>query len=199
MKNIILASTSRTRQSLLDRAGVPFHAIPAHIDEEAVKERELARDPGLHPRDLAAILAREKALSLANVPQKLIVAADQTLSLDGRMFSKAQSEEELRVKLRRLRGRTHYLHVCAVCAREGQVIFEHADEAALTMRDFSDDFLESYIRKTAHVATTSVGGYQLEGLGIQLFEAVEGNYFTILGLPLLPVLGFLRQAGELDS
>lgn len=198
MQNLILASLSRTRQDMLASAGIQFHAIPPKIDEEALKDAWLAKTPDMSPRDLALKLAREKALSLDAVPEKIVIAADQTLSMDGQLFNKAHDKDELTTKLKTLRGKTHHLHSAVAVAKAGKIVFEKIGDADLTMRDFSDDFLETYVQKAGNAALSSVGGYQLENLGVQLFDDIKGDYFAILGLPLLELLAFLRQEGELE-
>jgi septum formation protein len=145
--------------------------------------------------EVAALLAREKAMAVAATnADRIVVAADQTLALGERRFSKAPDRASAREQLRALRGQTHTLCSAVAVVRDGEVAFEHLDAAYLTMRAFSDAFLENYLETAGDAAFASVGGYQLEGAGIQLFERVEGNHFTVLGLPLLPLLAYLRQA-----
>jgi septum formation protein len=131
------------------------------------------------------------------MPGRLVLGADQTLAVDRRRFSKPSDRIAARAQLMELRGRTHALHAAVVLVRDGEPAFAHCEAARLTMRSFSDEFLDGYLDSVGEAATASVGGYQLEGVGIQLFERIEGDYFTILGLPLLPVLTFLRQDGLL--
>jgi septum formation protein len=155
---------------------------------------------GANARDIADALAELKAVKISNsMPGALVLGADQMLECEGRLFEKARSVEEARETLRTLRGKRHRLISAAVIARDGAPIWRHADEAALTMRAFSDEWLEDYIREAGGILTSSVGAYALEGLGIQLFAQVRGDAFTIQGLPLLPVLEGLRNFGILKS
>ncbi len=187
---LILASKSATRRALLMGAGVAVEVRPADIDERVVEHKAGAAEPGA----AAVLLARAKAIAMAKqLPGRLVLGADQTLALGSQRFSKPANRAEAAAQLRALRGRTHALHSALALVRDGKVIFEYADMARLTMRGFSDKFLEDYLDAAGNAVTASVGGYQLEGPGIQLFERIEGDYFTILGLPLLPLLNFLRQ------
>jgi septum formation protein len=193
---LVLASKSAARRALLEAAGVAIEIKPASIDERAVEARAGKADAGR----VAAVLAWEKAkIVAAEYPDRVVVGADQTLALGERRFSKAADRAAAREQLRALRGRTHTLHSAVAVMRAGEVLFEHADAAHLTMRDFSDAFLERYLDAVGDAARASVGGYQLEGAGVQLFERVEGDHFTVLGLPLLPLLAYLRQAGLLAA
>jgi septum formation protein len=188
---LVLASKSAARCALLEAAGVPIEIKPAAIDERAVEARAKPASAG----DVAALLAREKARAMAAAnTDRIVVGADQTLALGERRFSKAPDRAGAREQLRALRGRTHMLHSAVAVVRDGEVAFEHLDAAHLTMRAFSDAFLETYLDTIGDAALASVGCYQLEGAGIQLFERVEGSHFTVLGLPLLPLLAYLRQA-----
>ena len=192
---LILASRSHVRRSLLEGAGVPVEVEPADIDERAVE----ARAPLQAPVAIAALLAREKALATARQKAgRLVLGADQILSLEGRRFSKPADRSAALVQLRALSGRTHELYSAIAFAEDASVPFEHVAVARLTMRTLSDRFLHSYLDAVGDAATASVGAYQLEGLGIQLFERVDGDYFTVLGLPLMTVLEFLRRRGYLS-
>jgi len=191
---LVLASKSAARRTLLQAAGVDIEVRPASVDERAIEARAGLTDAGA----VAALLAREKALAVAaGDPDAMVLGADQTLALGLRRFSKAPDREGAREQLRALRGKTHTLHSAVAVVRAGAVLFERVDAAHLTMRTFSDEFLESYLDAAGDAASASVGGYQLEGRGAQLFERVEGDHFTVLGLPLLPLLDWLRQAGLL--
>jgi septum formation protein len=193
---LVLASKSAIRHALLRDAGVPVEVQPADIDERTIEQRSPARDAG----ELAALLAREKARTIAaRLPGRLVLGADQTLALGERRFSKPGDRAAARAQLEALRGRTHELHTAVVLVRESTIVFEHREVARLTMRAFSDSFLESYLDAVGAAVTASVGGYQLERIGIQLFERIEGEHFVILGLPLVALLQYLRQAGWLAA
>jgi septum formation protein len=192
---LILASRSHVRRALLEGAGVPVEVLPADIDERAVE----ARAPLQAPVAIAALLAREKALATARQrPGRLVLGADQILSLEGRRFAKPADRSAAHAQLRALSGRTHELYSAIAFAQEATVLFEHVAVARLTMRTLSDRFAQNYLDAVGEAATASVGAYQLEGLGIQLFERVDGDYFTILGLPLMTALDFLRRQGCLE-
>lgn len=189
---IILASTSRIRQKLLDSAGLTFSSRSPVVDEELSK----AKNPDLPPQSLASLLAREKALSIAKPGTDILaIGADQVLAFEGHILNKPSSPADAATQLLRLRGRTHCLISAISCAENGRTIWNHVGEARLTMRDFSDSFLCDYVATCGAEIVTSVGGYKLEERGIQLFSSIEGDYFDILGLPLLPLLAFLRQHG----
>ena len=193
---LVLASKSAIRHALLRDAGVPVEVQPADIDERTIEQRSPARDAG----ELAALLAREKARTIAaRLPGRLVLGADQTLALGERRFSKPGDRAAARAQLKALRGRTHELHTAVALVRESTIVFEHREVARLTMRAFSDSFLESYLDAVGAAVTASVGGYQLERIGIQLFERIEGEHFVILGLPLVALLQYLRQAGWLAA
>jgi len=198
MTGLILASASPARAGLLAGAGIEAEILPARIDEAAVKQALLAE--GAPARDVADKLAELKALRIsARRPGALVLGADQVLVCDGRLFDKAPDRAAARAQLTALRGRPHRLLSAAVIARDGTVLWRHVGAARLTMRPFSDGFLEDYLDLLGDLAFTSVGCYHLEGLGAQLFAAVEGDYFTVLGLPLLELLGFLRARGVLTE
>lgn len=193
---VILASTSPIRQTVLKHAGVEF-TVRSPLTDEA----QLKRTLGLaKPADMAMALAEAKARSIPGPKSlDLVVGADQVLELDGTVFDKPRDLAQARTQLSALRGKTHELHSALACARGGEIIWRCARTARLTMRSFSQAFLDSYLARMDVEAIRSVGAYQLEGEGIQLFEKVEGDYFSILGLPLLPLLALLRERGELAS
>lgn len=193
---LILASASPARASMLRGAGVDIDIIPARIDEAAIKAAMQAE--AAPPRDLADTLAELKAgkISAAH-PGRLTLGADQVLVEDGRIFGKPADLATARAQLVALRGRTHLLISAAVIALDGAPIWRHVGQAQLTMRPFSDGFLDDYLAQMGPRALTSPGSYQLEALGAQLFSRVQGDHFTVLGLPLLEVLGFLRARGVL--
>jgi septum formation protein len=186
---LVLASQSRARQTLLANAGIRYEAIPADIDERAVQ-----KDSGLSaPGEIAGLLAREKALFVsAQKPGRYVVGADQTLALGNRLFSKPAGRAQAAGQLRELAGNMHELHSAIAVARDGQILFADVSIARMTMRRLGDNEIEAYLDQAGEAVTTSVGAYQLEGLGVHLFERIDGDHFTILGLPLLPLLGFLR-------
>lgn len=189
---LVLASRSSVRRTLLAAAGVPTEVQPADLDERTLE----ASAGSLGPAAMAALLAREKAVSVGQRHRgRLVLGADQMLTLDGRRFAKPADRAAARGQLRALCGRSHELHSAIAFAQDATVLFEHVGMARLTMRAFSDRFLDLYLDAAGSAATESVGAYQIEGLGIQLFERVDGDYFTVLGLPIMEVLGFLRLHG----
>lgn len=192
--NVVLASGSRPRARMLVNAGVPFTAAPASVDENSVKES--MRAAGADVTDVAEMLAATKAQQVSRSHAGgLVVGADQMLACDGVWFDKPASLADAKNQLISLRGKTHELisAVCVVC--DGVVIWHHIECATITMRDFSDRFIDQYIERMGEDMLATVGGYELEGLGAQLFSHIEGDYFTILGMPLLPLLEFLRAHG----
>jgi septum formation protein len=193
---LVLASKSDIRGKILAAAGLRFGLRPGQIDERAIEKEAGVTEPTA----VAVLLARAKALSAASGHfGHMVLGADQTLALAGERFDKPGSRGEAAAQLRKLRGKTHALHSALALVRDGTVLFECVDTARLTMRDFSDRFLDDYLDMVGDIALASVGAYQLEGVGIHLFERVEGDYFTILGLPLLPLLNFFRQSGFVDG
>jgi len=189
---LVLASKSAARRALLEAAGVPVAVRPADLDERALEPGAAAAGAGA----VAAHLAREKAAHVARQnPGRLVLGADQTLALGAKLFAKPADRVAARDQLGVLSGRTHELHAAIAFVEDTRVVFEHLGVARLTMRRLSDRFLDLYLEAAGGAATASVGGYQIEALGIELFERIEGDYFTILGLPLLAVLDFLRQRG----
>jgi septum formation protein len=189
-KPLVLASRSKVRQTLLEGAGIPIEICPADLDERRLEADAMSEAPGA----IAAHLAREKARAVASSRSgRLILGADQTLALGAERFSKPADIAVAREQLRALSGRTHELHSAIAFVQDGTVLFEYVGVARLTMRAFSEKFLDLYLKTAGSAATASVGAYQLESFGIQLFERVAGDYFTVLGLPLLQALEFLRQ------
>ena len=195
-ERLILASKSAARRTMLEGAGVPFSVQVADVDEDAVKA---VHDPADAAR-LAIELARVKALAVSrHDPEAWVLGADQTLAFAGGLVSKAPSMTAARTRLAAMRGRSHQLHSGAALARNGQVVWSGVDTVTLRVRDFSDSFLDAYLAAEGEGLLASVGSYRLEGMGSQLFEAVDGDYFTVLGLPLWPVLAELRRAGVLAT
>jgi septum formation protein len=178
---------------MLENAGLVFASQSPRVDEEAAKAS--LRAQGLKPRDQADALAELKALSVSRASPDFVIGADQMLAIEGEVLDKPKDISEARSHLMKLRGRSHELLTAAVVAREGVIIWRHIDTPKLTMRRFSDEFLNEYLSRAGDATLRSVGAYQLEGLGAQLFERVEGDYFSVLGLPLLPLLAFLREHG----
>jgi septum formation protein len=188
---LILASQSRARQELLVDAGISFEAFAAEIDERTVQQSSGLTAPG----DIAALLAREKALSVSmQQPGKYVIGADQTLALGERLFSKPAGRPQAAEQLRALAGHNHELHSAVAVARDGKILFSDVSVARMTMRQLTGVAeIRAYLDEAGEAITSSVGAYQLEGLGVHLFERIEGDHFTILGLPLLPLLAFLRS------
>jgi septum formation protein len=197
MTPIVLASTSAVRRTLLAAAGLSFTAISPGVDEEAVKTEMLARGEG--PKAVAQALADIKAQRVSREMAGLVIGADQTLDLDGALFDKVADIAAARERLVMLRGREHRLHAGVAVARAGGVIWRKTVTTRLVMRDFSDAWLDDYLARNAEAALSSVGCYHLEGEGAQLFDTVEGDYFSILGLPLLDVMACLREHGALET
>jgi septum formation protein len=191
--SLVLASGSAARRQMLEAAGLSFDVEVPRVDEEAAKAS--LRAGGLKPRDQADALAELKALSVSRSRPDFVIGADQMLALGGDVFDKPKDAAEARQHLLRLRGQTHELITAAVVAREGAIIWRHIDTPKLKMRPFSEAFLDDYLARAGDDVLRSVGAYQLEGIGAQLFERVDGDYFSVLGLPLLPLLAFLRQHG----
>jgi septum formation protein len=191
---LILASQSRARQMLLANAGIGFESIAPGIDERAIAQAsELSS-----PRDIAALLARQKSLFISTRrPAQYVVGADQTLARSARLFSKPASREMAAAQLRELAGASHELYSAVAVARDGKIMFEEVMIAHMTMRRLSETEIEAYLHEAGEAVTSSVGAYQLEGLGVHLFERIQGDHFTILGLPLLPLLDFFRSEGLL--
>ena len=192
---LILASQSPARKMLLANAGISFEAVPADIDERSVQKNSGLSAPG----EIAGLLAREKACFVSSKnPGRYVVGADQTLALGSRLFSKPAGRAQAADQLRLLAGGTHELHSAVAVARDGKIVFSEVSVARMTMRRLDESAIEAYLDQAGQAVTTSVGAYQLEGLGVHLFERIEGDHFTILGLPLLPLLAFLRGEGLLS-
>jgi len=193
---LVLASRSKARAALLLAAGVAVEVHPADIDERGVE----ARAGVIKPAAAAALLAREKAKAVARLKSgRVTLGADQTLALDADCLTKPADRAAARAQLLALRGRTHELHSAIAFVQDDEVLFEHVATARLAMRGFSDRFLDLYLDAASASVTESVGGYQIESLGVQLFERIEGDYFTVLGIPLLEALDFLRRRGSLAA
>ena len=194
---IVLASASQSRAALFEGAGLDVLICPADIDEAAIKDE--CRRGDINVATTAARLARGKSQKISNLfPDAFVIGADQMLDCGGEWLDKPADMAAATESLRLLRGRTHELVTSVSIVRAGREQWCFADQATLVMRDFSDEFLETYLHRVGEAVLSSVGAYQLEGLGAQLFERIDGDYFTILGLPLLPVLGYLRDEGALS-
>lgn len=195
---IVLASGSRFRKAILEAAGVSIDVMPAGIDERAVEET--LDGSGASPEDVAQVLAEAKALDVSGKnPGRLVLGCDQTLSLGEELFHKPKDMEGARRRLLKLSGRTHQLNSAIVLARNGEVIRRHVGVASLTMRKLDPAFIGRHLARVGEAALGSVGAYQIEGEGVQLFEKIEGDHFTIVGLPLLPLLKELRELGAIDG
>jgi septum formation protein len=194
---VTLASQSKSRAQILRAAGVAFDTMVSGLDEDAVKASLLME--GTSPRDIADALAEGKALKVSRRTTGLVIGADQTLELDGVLYDKAGDIDEACAKLKSLRGKTHVLHSALVIARDGVAIWRTLSSPKLTMRPFSDAFLEGYLARNGEAVLSSVGCYYVEGEGAQLFSAVDGDYTAILGLPLMALLDYLRLQGALET
>jgi septum formation protein len=187
---LVLASQSKARQTLLANAGIAFESDPADVDERAIQQSSGLSAPG----DIASLLACEKARSVSiRRPMQYVVGADQTLALGERIFNKPAGRAQAADQLRDLAGHRHELHAAVAVARDGKLLFEHVSIARMAMRPLRDADIENYLGAAGDAVTSSVGAYQLERLGIHLFERIEGDHSTILGLPLLPLFAFLRS------
>lgn len=200
---IILASGSAVRAHLMEGAQIAFEKIPPDLDESILK-RELENDPACHNEhgagpaiSLALAKAKAELVSTAH-PNALVIGADQVMTLGRDCYDKPKDMAEARARLQQFRGRSHLLHAGVALARGGETIWHHYQPSHLTMRDFSDAFLDAYLESTGDKVLASVGAYQLESIGAQLFEKIDGDYFSILGLPLLPLMTELRNQGALD-
>jgi septum formation protein len=187
---LVLASQSSARRALLEAAGIPLDVVPAAIDERAI-ESSIA---GACEAAIALAGAKAEAVA-ASRPGRLVLGADQILSLDHKRFSKPATLDAARAQLRLLAGRTHELHSALAFVRDGALLFEHSEVVRMTIRPLSSDFIDRYVEAVGEAVTQSVGAYQVEGFGIHLFERIDGDYFAVLGLPLLAALDFLRCEG----
>lgn len=195
---IILASSSPFRLAMLRNAGIPTEAIPSRIDERAVESG--LGDAPVTPDEVASILAEAKAVEVSERhPEALVVGSDQTLSLDGEILHKAVDMEDARRRLLRLSGRTHHLNSAVVLAKAGEPVWRHVSIARMTMRTLDPGFVGRYLSRVGDQVLRSVGVYQIEAEGIQLFDAIDGDHFTIVGMPLLPLIGELRKRGAIDG
>ena len=196
-EQIILASKSAARRAVLTGAGVPFEVAVAGVDEDAVKTAMLAQ--GATPRDVADALAEIKAVKISAGRPGFVIGSDQTLEFEGQLYDKAETLEAAAERLKTMRGKPHKLHSAVVVAKDGAPIWREIVSATLTMRDFSDDFLDAYLALEGEEMLGSVGCYRLEGPGAQLFSKIEGDYFAILGLPLMGLLDLFRRHGVLRA
>jgi septum formation protein len=195
---LLLASTSATRRALVEAAGIPVETEDPGVDERAVEEP--LRASGVSTADVALHLAQAKALAVSTRHRgRLVLGGDQTLACGDAAFTKPKDRAAAHDQLTRLAGRTHHLHSAAALARNGVIIFDVLASAALIMRVMEEAFIARYLAAAGEAVTRSVGGYQLEGLGVQLFSKIDGDHFTVLGLPLLPVLEALRREGYLAA
>lgn len=197
MTPFILASGSAIRAQLLRQAGVGFERIPADIDEDAIKDEALLR--GLSQKAVALRLAEAKAVHISRLHRGIVLGADQVLQLEKDLISKSATLDEARDLLRRMSGKSHYLHAGSALAENGRVLWSDVQSAELVVRRLSDSFIDAYLAKEGEKLLSSVGCYQLEGAGVHLFEAIRGDYFTVLGLPMLPLLAQLRHMGVVSA
>jgi septum formation protein len=197
-EKLVLASGSPFRRAMLAHAGLDIEAVPADVDERALEAP--LQDSGVSPEDVALVLAEAKAVEVSErKPGALVLGCDQTLSLGDRVFHKPADMEGARRHLLALSGKTHQLNSAAVLVRGGEVLWRHVGIANLTMRKLEPAFIGRHLARGGEKALASVGAYQIEGEGIQLFDKIEGDYFTIVGLPLLAVLAELRNLGAIDG
>jgi septum formation protein len=192
---LTLASQSAARRKLLADAGLNFDAVSSRVDEDSLKADLLGQ--GNSPSEIAMALAEAKAIDVSRHTPGLVIGADQTLDFKGWLFDKPRDIDELRAHLTAFRGNPHHLHSAVALAEDGAIVWRTTETATMHVRDFSDDFLESYLEREGQAVLGCVGGYRIEGEGLQLFERIKGDYFTILGLPLLGLLDELRSQGLL--
>ena len=194
--NLILASGSQARRNMLMAVGLSFDTIPADIDEQSLMNHFL--DQNSQITEITEELACAKALHVSEQHlDSFVIGSDQTLEFEGQLLSKACDENEAREKLCMLRGKTHLLHSSVCVMHKGRKVFLYTDTARLTMHDFDDQFLDKYMTKNADVLVSCVGSYDIEGLGAWVFEDVQGDHYTVMGMPLLPLLSFLREKGKI--
>jgi septum formation protein len=199
-RQLILASGSAARKTMMRAAGLPFDVVPADIDEDAIRASMMLDSGSVEAADVASVLAMEKALLVSRAhPNALVVGSDQVLALGRRHFTKSATGAEARETLVALRGHTHELVSAVALAQGGEIVWQSFDSAQMTMRQFSDDYVATYLAEAGVAVVKSVGCYELEGFGVQLFEKIEGDYFTVLGMPLLPLLAELRRRGVVMS
>lgn len=197
-EKLILASGSKIRQALLENAGLSFDVTVARIDEESVKQALVQE--GATPRDIADALAEGKARKISmKHPEAMVIGCDQTLSFKGRLISKAETKEEARAILKEMRGERHKLLSAAVIYEAGEPKWRHVGEVRLEMNKFSDAYLDAYLDRNWDEIQHCVGSYMLEAEGVRLFSRIDGDYFTVLGLPMLPLLAYLSQRGIIES
>lgn len=194
---LTLASGSRIRADLLRNAGLDFEIKKSQVDEDSLKES--MRAEGLSPKEQAEFLAEMKSCRVSAQTKGLVIGADQMMSLDGQGFDKPANREEAFERLKQFSGKAHHLESAIVIAQDGKPIWRHVNRPKLTMRPLSDAFIEDYLDRIGDAACESVGAYQLEGVGVQLFNRIDGDYFSILGLPLIELLSFLRDRGDLPE
>lgn len=192
-----MASGSGIRAQIMDGAGLDYEVISKPVDEAAIKDSMLAE--GSRLRDIADALAEAKAMRVSRVESGFVIGADQIMVMDNQLFDKPVSIPSARDRLKLMRGKTHKLMGAVVVCQDGQAVWRHLAVTTLTVRNFSDEFLDAYIEREGESLTKSVGAYRFEGLGAQLFSNVEGDFFSILGLPLLPLLEYLRLRGAISS
>ena len=198
LEKLILASSSPFRRALMVNAGLSFEVVPADLDERALEAP--LQDSGVTPEEVAQILAEAKASDVSDRHAgALVLGCDQTLSLGDRVFHKPANMEAARQHLLDLSGKTHQLNSALVLVRNGDVLWRHVSTARMTMRNLDPSFIGRHLARVGKAALSSVGAYQIEGEGIQLFDRIEGDYFTIVGLPLLPLLARLREMGSIDG
>jgi len=194
LRPLVLASQSASRREMLSAAGVSFEAIPAHIDERAIEQNQAGKPPEV----IALLLAEQKAFAVScEQPQALVLGSDSLVAVDGKRFDKPKNREEAAAHLRFFAGRVMHLHSAAALVRDGATLWTHAETATLHVRPMSENFIETYLDAEWPAVAGCVGVFRIEARGVQLFERIDGDHFTVLGMPLLPVLGALRDLGEL--